>query len=121
MEVLKNSETQHTRHPAWPATSPFPGQPYLFCPGDVAAPHSIKFFKTPHRSWIGLFLIPFSLRQTLSLLLSLVTPCRDLSQSTAQHKLHTTTPTSAGHIATVPPHCSASATTLRATHGPVGS
>ena len=46
---------------------------------------------------------------------------RDLSQSTAQHKLHTTTPTSAGHIATVPPHCSASATTLRATHGLVGS
>ena len=51
----------------------------------------------------------------------LVTLCHDLSQSTAQHKLHTTTPTSAGHIATVPPHCSASATTLRATHGPVGS
>ena len=54
-------------------------------------------------------------------LLSLGTPCRDLSQSTAQHKLCTTTPTSAGHIATVPPHCSASATTLGATHGPVGS
>ena len=27
-------------------TSPFYGQPYLFCPGDVAAPHSIKFFAT---------------------------------------------------------------------------
>ena len=40
-------------------TSPFSGQPYLFCPGDVAAPHSIKFFETPHRSWIGLFLIPY--------------------------------------------------------------
>ena len=34
-------------------TSPFYGPPYLFCPGDVAAPHSIKFFKTPHRSWIS--------------------------------------------------------------------
>ena len=40
-------------------TSPFSGQPYLFCPGDVAAPHSIKFFETPHRSRIGLFLIPY--------------------------------------------------------------
>ena len=85
----------------------------------MAAPHSIKFFATPHRSRIGLFLIPFSLRQTLSLLLSLVAPCRDLSQRTAQHKLHATTPTSASHIATVPPHCSVSATMLRATHGPV--
>ena len=28
------------------STSPFYGQPYLFCPGDVAAPHSIKFFAT---------------------------------------------------------------------------
>ena len=54
-------------------TSPFYGPPYLFCPGDVAAPHSIKFFATPHRSWIGLFLIPFLLRQTLSFLLSLAT------------------------------------------------
>ena len=35
------------------STSPFYGRPYLFCPGDVAAPHSIKFFKTPHRSWIS--------------------------------------------------------------------
>ena len=35
------------------STSPFYGQPYLFCPGDVAAPHSIKFFKTPHHSWIS--------------------------------------------------------------------
>ena len=39
--------------------SPFSSQPYLFCPGDVAVPHSIKFFETPHRSWIGLFLIPY--------------------------------------------------------------
>ena len=81
----------------------------------MAAPHSIQFFAT--------HIIPGFQRvlaaTNLSFLLSLVTPCRGLSQRTAQHKLHATTPTSAGHIATAPPHCPASATTLRATHGSV--
>ena len=50
---------------------------------------------TAHHSWISLFLIPVPLCQALSLLLSLVTLCCDLSQSTAQHKLRATTPMSA--------------------------
>jgi hypothetical protein len=36
-EGYRASDHQHT--------SPFYGQPYLFCPGDVAAPHSISFSK----------------------------------------------------------------------------
>ena len=99
-----------------------PLQPALcFLSGRYGCTSQHEIFKPPHPSSTCLKSKPFSLRQKVSLLLPLATPCCDLAQSTTQHKLRTTIPTSADHISTVPPHCSASATRLGATHGLVES